>query len=412
MEHYTSSFVRKAKNGKSYRKCLRYKDESGAWKVVSATAEASGIREAKKEAEVWRHEMNANYEAEHDPRTVRRKEAAEQTVGEYVRAYLDARAADGTIDQSTVMDYRKSLRDIANPEGGIGAVEINRLEPQDIRAWHTWMLSDERNLSVSTAIKRHALLKMALSQAVIDGSIPHSPAEGVKRPKKRGKQEPNALTPESVGRVREWLAHADPTPFATSVALALYIGMRRQECAALMWKDIDFNGDAMKICRALGEGAGGTYIKDPKNHEARIVPVTEPVRVVISRRLEEVKRDLATPIFSLPLSELYVCGEPDGSYGRMWSITRKWKMLREILNLEGVTRKEVVFHDLRHTFATYTIHAGMDIVTVSHILGHKSVKMTLDVYAAALPNAIREAAPEIASALEVGKLELPEYVRR
>jgi integrase len=69
------------------------------------------------------------------------------------------------------------------------------------------------------------------------------------------------------------------------------------------------------------------------------------------------------------------------------------------MNLIGTEGKRCTFHDLRHTFATAAIAAGVDVKTVSSILGHANAAMTLNVYASADPDAKRRAAAVIDKAI-------------
>jgi integrase len=57
----------------------------------------------------------------------------------------------------------------------------------------------------------------------------------------------------------------------------------------------------------------------------------------------------------------------------------------------------IQFHDLRHTFATLALAARVPVKVVSEMLGHKSVKLTLDVYAHSLPGT-HESAVELMEA--------------
>ena len=60
---------------------------------------------------------------------------------------------------------------------------------------------------------------------------------------------------------------------------------------------------------------------------------------------------------------------------------------------------EVRFHDLRHTFATLALQNGVDVKTVSSMLGHYSAGFTLDTYAHVTTSAKREAAKTMGNIL-------------
>ena len=72
-------------------------------------------------------------------------------------------------------------------------------------------------------------------------------------------------------------------------------------------------------------------------------------------------------------------------------------MLQRGLKRAGVPR--IRFHDLRHTFATMALQNGVDVKTVSSMLGHYSVGFTLDTYAHVTTSAKREAAKTMGSIL-------------
>ena len=73
------------------------------------------------------------------------------------------------------------------------------------------------------------------------------------------------------------------------------------------------------------------------------------------------------------------------------------QMLHRVLKRAGLPK--VRFHDLRHTFATVALQNGVDIKTVSGMLGHYSAGFTLDTYAHVTTQAQREAAKTMGSVL-------------
>ena len=73
-------------------------------------------------------------------------------------------------------------------------------------------------------------------------------------------------------------------------------------------------------------------------------------------------------------------------------------MLHRVLERAGPPK--VRFHDLRHTFATLAIQNGVNIKTVSGMLGHFSAEFTLDTYAHVTTPALKEAANTIGKVLE------------
>ena len=103
----------------------------------------------------------------------------------------------------------------------------------------------------------------------------------------------------------------------------------------------------------------------------------------------------------LPFSnDLYVLGKVDGSNLAPHALWEAWKVIAASLGLVGTQGKAPTFHDLRHTFATAAISEGVDVKSVSSILGHPNAAMTLNIYASADPDAKRRAAETVSEAME------------
>ena len=93
-------------------------------------------------------------------------------------------------------------------------------------------------------------------------------------------------------------------------------------------------------------------------------------------------------------------GKVDGSNLAPHALWEAWKAIAASLGLVGTQGKVPTFHDLRHTFATAAISEGVDVKSVSSILGHTNAAMTLNIYASADPDAKRRAAETVSEAME------------
>jgi len=94
----------------------------------------------------------------------------------------------------------------------------------------------------------------------------------------------------------------------------------------------------------------------PKNGDPRFVPINE----TLMDALQQLPRRIDTP---------FVFPGKDG--GRLTDIKKAFLGTRERAGLDDVR-----LHDLRHTFASHLVMAGVDLTTVKELLGHKSTKMT------------------------------------
>ena len=152
------------------------------------------------------------------------------------------------------------------------------------------------------------------------------------------------------------------------VFLALSTGMRIGEVCALQWKDVDFN-QRIIIVRCTVSRVYNCELKSTE--KIRSSPKTKnsyreiPISKQLFQCLKTVKR---TSVSS------YVVGTSEQS--------KEPRSYRDYFSrlLKRLNIPQIVFHGLRHTFATRCIESGCDYKTVSAILGHSNVATTLNLY--------------------------------
>lgn len=158
----------------------------------------------------------------------------------------------------------------------------------------------------------------------------------------------------------------NPTPKNVGVLLTMYTGLRIGELAALKWRDIDFKRNVLTVNKTLQrvnskDGFGRVVITNPKTKNAnREIPINSEFALFLKK--VRTKND----DYILTGKEKYL--EP-----RTYR-----KYFTKFLKRNNI--KVVKFHSLRHTFATNCIRLGADYKTVSELLGHASVNITLNLY--------------------------------
>src|SRR5699024_5270410 len=121
--------------------------------------------------------------------------------------------------------------------------------------------------------KPFRLLKQALKFAMAQDLITKNPCDYCKPPK-RVMTPINALNREDRTRMLKIARRAQPEPLGIAIELALTTGIRRGEICALRWSDLN-DDHTITVRRALGNGDGGFYVKEPKTQSScRDIPLT------------------------------------------------------------------------------------------------------------------------------------------
>jgi len=193
---------------------------------------------------------------------------------------------------------------------------------------------------------------------------------GICLPKIQKKQVLVLSTADENKLVSYCLAHADQDTLG--ILVARYTGIRLGELCALTWRDIDFEAGKMYITKTLQR------IKDTDPNKKRKTKI-----VIDTPKSECSVRAIHIPAFVLDI--LKQCRGQQDLDCYVLSDTRKYveprlyqKRYAKVLESAGVTYANV--HVLRHTFATKAIELGFDIKALSEILGHASVRFTLERY--------------------------------
>lgn len=396
---YTSAQLVQTATG--YKGRLNYKDGTGKWRAKYKKLDANGKREAQRELDAWRAEME---EAAQWEIPGARKPG---NVGEFVAQYIDTLEHSHAVERSTLTPYRAMQKHIA---AGLGSVPFEKLDSDTVQAWVNGMSGD--GYAVSTIRKAFNLLKAAYTDAVNRRALPYNPLEAVKLPKQT-KKEPNALDAKQRAKLLAYLDIAGDTPVNLAIRLAINTGMREQELCGMRWKDVDLKEGVIHVRNVIGRDGGRTYEKEPKTGGSRRdVPISSDVAAILkSRRAEMAEQCMEAGV---PLTmDHHVLGRIDGTYMSPHTLWRDWKAMAKSLGLVGTEGKTPTFHDLRHTFATAAIASGADVKSVSSILGHANAAMTLNIYATADAEAKRRTmeraaraiaeAPKPAEILDIGK---------
>lgn len=150
------------------------------------------------------------------------------------------------------------------------------------------------------------------------------------------------------------------------ILLCLYSGLRIGELIALQWSDIDFAKGTLTVSKSCHDGKNGLIIDEPKTATSRrTIPLPKQLMPLVKMLKKRSDSDFVVSSHGKPVS--------------VRSYQRSFELLLKKLDIPHRG-----FHSLRHTFATRAIECGMDVKTLSEILGHKNPTVTLNRYAHSL----------------------------
>lgn len=208
------------------------------------------------------------------------------------------------------------------------------------------------------------------------------PANPVLHADRRAEPEPAVLafyTPTQIESLASALArgaHRDPMRPALSseeqaaradedrqdaeiIRLAAFTGLRRGELVTLRWRDVDFHRRTVTVQRSL---SGSEEASSTKSRRARHVPMPDQAKAALERLLTRAD-------FTCPDDYVFV-----NRFGRRIdpsALRRRYERARDAERLEPLR-----FHDLRHSYGSLLVAAGVDLVSVKAAMGHSRITTT------------------------------------
>ena len=273
----------------------------------------------------------------------------------------------------------------------VGKIPLSKLTQNDLQQFYAKLKRTGRKVNVelkgtgvSDRMVRscHALCRSSLEKAVEEGLITRNPSIGCKLPPKKN-GEMKVLTQTEIVRL---LNQAYDEGYYEMFLLELTTGMRRGEILGLKWRDLNLETGELNIKRQLTTKG----ISVPKTKSSIRTVLLPPDMLDLLREMKKTaKYDW---IFPSPVKE----GEPRNPT----AITKRFRIM-----LERAHCKHVRFHDLRHTFATMALENGMDVKTLSAMIGHVSSETTLNIYSHVTDTMRAQAAVKIDR--EIGGTDAP-----
>ena len=310
------------------------------------------------------------------------------TVEKWMRSWLETDLLGG-IKASSYLTYQNKMNRHILP--CLGRMQMASITPEMVHSFLECLQA--KGLGENTVRGIYRLLSAAMRAALDDGIISKNPCRKICV--KRGERvQQRVFSREEQKKVEKTLSQGEDL----TALFAMYTGLRLGEICGLRWSDINWENGTATVCRTVQRlkrmdtdkclkcGDAKTYlmIGSPKSPSSCR---TIPIPTFLLKRLEIQKKQRS----AAQLTTGYIFGtgmraaDPRTIQRRFAGVVRRLEI------------PDAHFHTLRHSYATRLLEMGVDVKTVSQLLGHSSAKTTLDCYAHSLLDQQRSAVAKLSA---------------
>jgi integrase len=266
----------------------------------------------------------------------------------------------------------------------IGHIHLLKITPMDIQKFYNELREHYGSGHVQNIGN---LLTKAFRQAYEWGMIQKNVAALVKKPPTSRKN--TTMKTWSVDEQRAFLdfAKSDNEFYYTLFLLELTSGMRKGEMLGLQWSDVDLKQGVIQVKRTLVYAEKHIYLKDVPKTESSIRSISvadNTMKHLREYKLKQAPNEMNL-VFPSPKTNLLLYPNSLDKY------------FAKTIKAAGLP--VISFHGLRHTFATTLLELGVNAKIVQEMLGHSTIKTTMDTYSHVLPNMQKGASEFLNSAL-------------
>ncbi len=263
--------------------------------------------------------------------------------------------------ERTYLKYRQQVEKYILP--ALGACDVNALTAVELQKFSASL--SQQKLAPNSINFIISLLKSSLKKGVLLGIIDKPYGNALVRPKIRA-QTVSCFTKEEQKRIETYVLNHEK-PYLFGILLALYSGLRIGELLALTWEDVDLQKGTLSVTKSC-------YDKWEDHHYIKAIDTT---KTKSSERTIPLPRQIVTymKVLKRQTNSHYVVIGKTAWGAQVRSYQRTFERLLKELHI-----RHKGFHALRHTFATRALEVGVDVKTLSEILGHQDPSITLRRY--------------------------------
>lgn len=325
-------------------------------------------------------------------------EPTSQTIGEHLTEWLAA--IEPTIRPATHYSYSRNVRLHVVPR--LGSVLLRRVDGGMLNALYAALLTDGKcsngggGLAPRTVRYIHTILHRAFRDAVRWGRLARNPADAADPPRASADNRPTMAT-WTAEQVRAFIAHTGEHRLYAAFLLLATTGMRRGEALGLRWDDLDLVAGRASVVQTVIVVNHKVMVGSPKTAAGRRTVALDPGTVSALR--EHRRRQLAERMLmgaGFTDQGLVFC-RPDGAPLHPERFSRTFTEQAANAGLPPIR-----LHDLRHTWATLALSAGVHPRVAQERLGHATVGITLGIYSHVTEGMQADAAALVAGMMTTG----------
>ncbi|MGR3741447.1 tyrosine-type recombinase/integrase [Companilactobacillus sp. DQM5] len=340
-------------------------DEKTGKKKRTTRSNFKSIKEAEKALKILDYKVVTNsFETKHSKENITFEDVYEEWYLSYIH----------TVRESTYSRTRGMFSNHILPEFGKYRIKMISTE-QCQKSLNKWYEQTEVNYK-----KWFNYVKAVFSYAERQEYVIKNPAQKIIMPKKYGhggNKKPNFWSKEQLKTFFDYIDPQKELEKYTLFRLLAFTGIRRGECLALKWRDLDFNEKTLNINTTLTQGIRGRQIEQPTKTKKgnRIIFIDEITLNYLKKWQIKQRKDFLMMGFNVNKDNQLIFSTRNNTHK---SLNTPAKWLESIIKKSNLPKISV--HGFRHSHASALFSAGASIKEVQDRLGHDDVKTTLNIY--------------------------------
>lgn len=312
-----------------------------------------------------------------------RKDADKITVQAIIDTYIKLRTP--VVRKNTLRNYESERNRIAGT-----SIYTKRIVELDILTCKEWALElKAKGLAYDTIKKTVALLRASLDIAVENNWLVRNPCD-FQLAKCIGKGSSEKRYPLNENWKEKYLDYVFRSNtyyyYYDCIYVLVNTGLRISEFCALTKQDINFKEGYISVTKQLLTSSGdGRYIETTKTGNGiRKIPIKDGVRKILKRKIREIGNRTNNPTLDGYKNFLFLSKSDTLMDSRVWGKVFRRIYAGFIKKYPEYERQDeyspISAHILRHTFCTDLVKAHVDDKTITSVVGHSSIKTTMDIY--------------------------------